>query len=271
MLSGITNYFFGGFFKSDEVPQLAADDSTNMTLTLEDDGEWMIVNSGSDVPTTKGECEERRPSVKRAEVNVLSPTRKPLEIRRDNSWYITPPSCFTSEQTSRKRLQAMTISPMENLLIERPMSTFLDYIMKKTDMEIDMEINMEMFDEFDERLVFGYWRKEMKCKERKEKPKKKVHGTIQEKRLQMIRDAKPQSNVINVNDGCIHKKLNQVIRNLELEAIDQKLIQRYQTKFMTMKQFERQNKIQDYQSKRQKQRRKDHSHRPSGRSNDRKC
>lgn len=68
-----------------------------------------------------------------------------------------------------------------------------------------------------------------------------------------------------------YNKINDVIRDLQNETQGQKMMQWQQVKFVHMKQLERQNKVQDYQSKNQRQRRKDHSNRHSGRSNDRKC
>lgn len=125
MFNNLANYLLGTIInQQDEAAGVA--EETNLRLTSasgEDD--WILVDrdseGNSEVSSDEEECDDRRSPATLSLQRNLTRTSSSSSLRSlpcatmEESWFLTPPACFTSAGPIH-----METSPLENLLIEHP-------------------------------------------------------------------------------------------------------------------------------------------------------
>lgn len=105
-------------------------DRHNLLRTVADDDDWLLVErdciADDDVSLPRTDSEEELPIVEIKNSPLVTKTRHNSRHAEpstalvavnsmEESWFVTPPSCFTGTQAIH-----METSPLENLLIEHP-------------------------------------------------------------------------------------------------------------------------------------------------------
>ncbi|XP_023233019.1 tumor protein p53-inducible nuclear protein 1-like [Centruroides sculpturatus] len=113
MWSGISSYLFRSEKEIDN-------DNEFVFNTVEDDEEWLYVEVRDLKPKEKTKSQNDTPNSYLLLPDVVLQTndtkqKNPISNEMDESWYITPPSCFTIDSPV-----PLETSPLENLLIEHP-------------------------------------------------------------------------------------------------------------------------------------------------------
>lgn len=126
MFQNLANYLLGSIVSQDQGATAAGvEDSSIRLISSEHEDDWVLVDRDSEGNSEtssvesldEGDCQE-------LDTNILLPvllTRTsstsslPCTSNMEESWFITPPPCFTSAGPIH-----METSPLENLLIEHP-------------------------------------------------------------------------------------------------------------------------------------------------------
>lgn len=116
MFNNLANYILGTIYnQQDETAGVV--EETNLRLTSVSEDDWVLVDrdsEGNSELSSDEECEENPQPLRRPLTRTSSTSSLPC-ITMEESWFVTPPPCFTSAGPIH-----METSPLENLLIEHP-------------------------------------------------------------------------------------------------------------------------------------------------------
>ncbi|KAJ8922103.1 hypothetical protein NQ315_004035 [Exocentrus adspersus] len=134
MFTNLANYLLGSIINQDQGATAEGVENSSIRLTTEEQDDWVVVDrdseGNSDTLSVQSledlECQQLdadlpppRPLTRTSSSSSLPPYSSNME----DSWFITPPPCFTSAGPIH-----METSPLENLLIEHPsMSVYFNY------------------------------------------------------------------------------------------------------------------------------------------------
>ncbi|KAJ8950629.1 hypothetical protein NQ318_010828 [Aromia moschata] len=130
MFQSLANYLLGSVIGQDQGATAAGVENSSIRLTSVDHDDWVLVDrdseGNSDASSVGSMDEEDCDDMDNAPPQVMltrssSTSSLPCVSNMEESWFITPPPCFTSTGPI-----IMRTSPLENLLIEHPsMSVYL--------------------------------------------------------------------------------------------------------------------------------------------------
>ncbi|XP_077982555.1 uncharacterized protein LOC144437486 [Glandiceps talaboti] len=121
MFSGITSYIFGTSSDDQSVP-----DNETVLKTTDADNEWVLVDISEQAKSTS---EARDEPISYDNDNQAVPLPN---IAPDESWFVTPPPCFTAGGHSPVHMEP---NPLEDLLIEHPSMSVYGVRPNRTDAE----------------------------------------------------------------------------------------------------------------------------------------
>lgn len=137
MFTNLANYLLGSIINQDQgaTAEGVENSSIRLTSTDQDEDDWVLVDrdseGNSDTLSVHSLDEEKYqesdtedlPPVGGLTRTSSSTSLPPYTSNMEDSWFITPPPCFTSAGPIH-----METSPLENLLIEHPsMSVYYNY------------------------------------------------------------------------------------------------------------------------------------------------
>lgn len=117
MFNNLANYILGTIYNQEDEDTAGVVEETNLRLTSVSEDDWVLVDrdsEGNSELSSDEECEENPQPLRRPLTRTSSTSSLPC-ITMEESWFVTPPPCFTSAGPIH-----METSPLENLLIEHP-------------------------------------------------------------------------------------------------------------------------------------------------------
>lgn len=143
MFNNLANYFLGTIYSQQEDETAGAVGETALRLTSEDD--WVLVDRDSEGNSELSSDEEDDIEPARPVTRTSSSSSLPFATMEE-SWFLTPPPCFTSAGPIH-----METSPLENLLIEHPsMSVYHQHTRRHNNPVPVAVVNEETLEEEDE-------------------------------------------------------------------------------------------------------------------------
>ncbi|XP_072400062.1 uncharacterized protein TP53INP isoform X1 [Diabrotica undecimpunctata] len=122
MFQNLANYLLGSVLSQEPgATAEGVEENRAVRLRAEDEDDWVLVdrdsegNSDTDSVESLDDLDEEENVIERVLTRTSSTSSLPCGSNMEESWFVTPPPCFTSEGPIH-----METSPLENLLIEHP-------------------------------------------------------------------------------------------------------------------------------------------------------